>query len=85
MIVPSLERICSRPLCGKDAEALLLFDYEDRHVVLRWTSEKRDSNLLELCVEHADKFRPPHGWSCEDQRQQVTNLKFVASEAFVPR
>jgi hypothetical protein len=40
---------------------------------------------LELCVEHADKFRPPHGWSCEDQRQQVTNLRFMASEAFVPR
>ena len=69
----SKSRLCSRPLCVNDAEVLLLFEYETRLVELRSLSGVRDLNLLELCANHADRFRPPHGWSCQDVRQsQVT-------------
>jgi hypothetical protein len=38
-------------------------------VELQGLNGERDSNLLELCTNHADTFRPPHGWSCQDVRQ----------------
>ena len=65
----SKSRLCSRPLCANDGEVLLLFEYETQLVELRGLSGVRDSNLLELCTNHADTFRPPHGWSCQDVRQ----------------
>jgi hypothetical protein len=39
-------------------------------VELRGLSGVRDLNLLEVCANHADGFRPPHGWSCQDVRQR---------------
>ena len=60
---------------------LLSFDYDTRHVALRWTSDEHDPNLLELCVEHADRFRPPHGWSLDDAREQVVSLRSVPADA----
>ena len=66
----SKSRLCSRPLCANDAEVLLLFEYETRLVELRGLSGVRDSTLLEVCANHADGFRPPHGWSCQDVRQR---------------
>ena len=66
----SRPRLCSRPLCAGDAQVLLLFDYETRLVELQAISDARDANLMELCVEHADRFRPPQGWSCQDTREQ---------------
>lgn len=74
-------RTCSRPLCARSAEVLLSFDYDTRHVALRWTSDEHDPNLLELCVEHADRFRPPHGWSLDDAREQVVSLRSVPADA----
>ena len=49
---------------------LLLFDYETRSVELQAINDSRDANLMELCVEHADRFRPPQGWSCQDTREE---------------
>jgi hypothetical protein len=63
-----MARNCSRPLCGKDAQAVLLFSYDDRHVVLDWAPSDHDPNLLELCSQHADRFSPPNGWTVEDDR-----------------
>jgi hypothetical protein len=71
------DRCCSRPLCSADAEVLLAFDYDTRHVVLEWVEGAHDPNVLELCVQHADRFRPPHGWSFDDAREQVINLRAV--------
>ena len=76
-------RRCSRPLCARAAEVVLDFDYETRHVVLRWSTEEHDPNILELCVDHADRFRPPHGWSMEDAREQVVSLRSVPDTAEV--
>lgn len=74
-------RSCSRPLCARSAEVLLSFDYDTRHVALRWSTDEHDPNILELCVDHADRFRPPHGWSLEDAREQVVNLHTVPDAA----
>lgn len=76
-------RSCSRPLCARASEVLLDFDYETRHVALRWATDEHDPNLLELCVDHADRFRPPHGWSLDDDREQVVNLHAVPDAARV--
>ncbi|MEC9059799.1 MAG: DUF3499 family protein [Actinomycetota bacterium] len=65
----SQSRLCSRPLCANDAEVLLLFDYKERLVELSVLSRDRDPNLLELCAIHGERFRPPQGWSCQDQRE----------------
>lgn len=64
-------RRCSRPLCSRVADVILLFDYGARHVVLDWSPEPHDPNHLELCLEHAETFGPPHGWTVEDQRIPV--------------
>jgi hypothetical protein len=64
-------RNCSRPLCSSDADAVLLFDYGRRHVVLDELSAVADPNVLELCDRHAESFRPPHGWSLDDRRSAI--------------
>ncbi|HCJ85271.1 MAG TPA: hypothetical protein DHV80_01845 [Acidimicrobiaceae bacterium] len=72
-VTTSQPRLCSRPLCANDAEVLLLFDYETRLVELKAINKTRDSNLMELCAIHADRFRPPQGWSCQDEREPKRN------------
>jgi hypothetical protein len=62
---------------------LLAFDYDTRHVALQWTTDEHDPNLLELCVEHADRFRPPHGWTLHDGREQVIELHSIPETAHV--
>ena len=68
-VTTSQPRLCSRPLCANDAQVLLLFDYETRLVELKAINKTRDANLMELCAVHADRFRPPQGWSCQDERE----------------
>jgi len=54
---------------------LLLFDYETRQVELQALSKARDANLMELCADHADRFRPPQGWSCQGVREQKSTAE----------
>ncbi len=79
----SRPRLCSRPLCAGDAQVLLLFDYETRLVELQAISDARDANLMELCVDHADRFRPPQGWSCEDTRAEKSTTDTADKELAV--
>lgn len=65
---PNPWRRCSRPLCSRVADVVLLFEYAASHVVLDWSPEFHDPNHLELCLEHAETFRPPNGWSVDDLR-----------------
>lgn len=71
-VAPVSQRLCSRPLCGAEAKAVLLFDYASGHVVLDWTRDVHDPNHLELCAAHAERFRPPNGWTLEDRRSVVS-------------
>jgi hypothetical protein len=78
---PMADRRCSRPLCESDAEVILAFGYETRHVMLRWIDDEYDPNLLELCARHADRFNPPQGWSSDDHRRQVVDLRSLHAES----
>jgi hypothetical protein len=69
-----VDRRCARPLCNQHAAVVLLFDYGARSVVLDWVPAERDPNLLEICVEHADRFTPPLGWTSADERLVVRPL-----------
>ncbi len=63
---------------------MLLFDYAGRHVVLDELAAAADPNLLELCATHAERFRPPQGWSMEDRRLiDVTESNISRADATV--
>ena len=64
-------RSCSRPLCSRVADVILVFEYAASHVALDWSPAFHDPNHLELCLEHADSFGPPKGWTVEDRRAVV--------------
>jgi len=67
-------RCCSRPLCNRVADVILIFEYAASHVELDWSPEQHDPNLLELCLEHAESFRPPNGWTVEDRRSLIAAI-----------
>ena len=67
-------RCCSRPLCNRVADVVLIFEYLASHVALDWSPEHHDPNLLELCLEHAETFRPPNGWTVEDRRAVIAAI-----------
>ena len=67
-------RCCSRPLCNRVADVVLVFEYAARHVALDWSLEQHDPNLLELCLGHAETFRPPNGWTVEDRRSVISAI-----------
>jgi len=55
-------------MCNRVADVVLMFEYAASHVVLDWSPEQHDPNLLELCLEHSETFRPPNGWTVDDRR-----------------
>lgn len=61
-------RTCARPGCPSPASATLRFRYEAREVHLDDLAEERQPEAYDLCVGHADRTGPPHGWSLEDRR-----------------
>lgn len=61
-------------MCSRPAAVVLVFDYAAAAVVLDWVPAQRDPNLLEVCVDHADRFTPPRGWSFADERLVVRPL-----------
>lgn len=67
-------RRCSRPLCSRVADVVLMFEYAASHVVLDWSPADHDPNLLELCLDHAETFRPPRGWTVDDARAVVAAI-----------
>jgi len=80
--VSEVGRRCSRPLCSRVADVVLLFDYRASHVALDWSLSDYDPNHLELCFEHAETFGPPQGWTLDDRRTQsivaTSNAETVA-------
>ncbi len=62
-----MQRLCSRPLCSREAEAALSFDYARGHVRLEALGDS-DPHVLDLCAVHAERFDPPRGWTLEDAR-----------------
>lgn len=62
------QRICSRPGCSLPASATLTFAYELRSARIDDLSEQAEPEAYDLCGDHADRTKPPHGWSLTDER-----------------
>lgn len=61
-------RRCSRPGCPTPATATLTFRYDQQHASLVPLVDDGGPETYDLCGDHADRTRPPHGWTLEDER-----------------
>ena len=66
-------RLCARPGCGVPATAMLTFEYSSRTV---WLLDQGDPDpaAIDLCTPHADRTRPPRGWTAHDRRRRPSGL-----------
>jgi Protein of unknown function (DUF3499) len=69
----TLNRQCSRPGCGAEAEATLTYDYRDRRA---WIDSLADEHPMSynLCEQHADGLSVPRGWDLSDRRDEPSLL-----------
>lgn len=63
-------RRCSRPGCPAPATATLTFDYGQQHAALVALVPDGGPETYDLCGDHADRTRPPYGWSLHDDRPE---------------
>ena len=61
-------RRCSRPGCPTPATATLAFRYDQQHASLVPLAADGGPETYDLCGDHADRTRPPHGWTLQDER-----------------
>ncbi|MBW3562568.1 MAG: DUF3499 domain-containing protein [Actinobacteria bacterium] len=67
----AVARSCSRPGCPSPAAATLTFAYAERQVVIEDLADEREPSAYDLCIAHADRTSPPHGWELADVRDDV--------------
>lgn len=67
----AVARSCSRPGCPSPAAATLTFAYAERQVVVEDLADEREPSAYDLCIAHADRTAPPHGWELADDRNDV--------------
>ena len=74
-------RRCSRPGCPTPATATLTFRYDKQHASLAPLVADGGPETYDLCGDHADRTRPPHGWTLRDDRPDEREVEApVASE-----
>lgn len=61
-------RRCARPGCPTPATATLAFRYDRQHATLAPLVPDGGPETYDLCGDHADRTRPPHGWTLVDDR-----------------
>ena len=61
-------RRCSRPGCPTPATATLAFRYDQQQATLVPLLDDSGPETYDLCGDHADRTRPPHGWQLRDDR-----------------
>lgn len=67
-------RRCSRPGCPSPASATLTFRYEQQHAKLVALVPDGGPETYDLCGEHANRTRPPFGWSLRDDRPEEVEV-----------
>lgn len=67
-------RRCSRPGCPALATATLTFRYDEQHARLAALVPDGGPETYDLCGEHADRTRPPFGWSLKDDRPEEVSV-----------
>lgn len=45
--------------------------YAERQVIVADLAEEREPSAYDLCIAHADRTAPPHGWELADERNDV--------------
>jgi hypothetical protein len=61
-------RSCSHSGCRQPAECSLAHSYAERRAWITELESPPDPHTYDLCGYHAERFRPPRGWSAEDLR-----------------
>lgn len=61
-------RRCARPQCAEVAAATLTFAYVEREAWIDDLRLRPEPGTYDLCVQHAARTRPPHGWALRDRR-----------------
>ncbi len=64
------ERPCARPGCPASARATLTFRYATREAWLARLTDEPSPQAYDLCVAHASRTQPPHGWELRDRRPE---------------
>lgn len=72
---PSLDRRCARPGCTGWPTATLSYRYAERRTVIVPLAGERPPQTYDLCGLHADRTRPPSGWTLEDRRAAPAEVK----------
>ena len=52
---------------------MLTFEYASRTVWLLDQGDP-DPSMIDLCARHADRLRPPRGWTAHDRRAGASGL-----------
>ncbi len=68
-ISSAMARPCSRPGCPAPAGATLSFRYDTREAWVEPLMPDADPACYDLCLDHAARTTPPHGWSIRDERE----------------
>lgn len=68
-------RRCSRPGCPTPATATLAFAYDEQHAALVPLLPDGGPETYDLCGDHADRTRPPHGWTLRDDRPDEPDVQ----------
>ena len=76
-------RLCARPGCGAPSSAVLTFQYATRTVWLLDPGEI-DPSTIDLCARHADRLRPPLGWTAHDRRAAASGAAGTAPGMSTP-
>ena len=67
-------RRCARPGCPSPAQTTLTFAYDLREARLESLLPDPGPQVYDLCTDHADRTRPPHGWTLVDERPEDTDV-----------
>lgn len=67
-------RPCQRPGCGLGAAATLTYRYDSRETWIAPLAPESSPHAYDLCVDHAARTRPPHGWSLRDDHGALVGV-----------
>jgi hypothetical protein len=67
---------CCKPGCGGPAAARLTYDHAG---AMAWVDDPGGDGGWSLCARHADRLRPPNGWTLVDRRTPRPARALLAS------
>ena len=66
--------------CAQSADAWMSFDYDGRHIeIVSLPEDWNGYGGYAMCAMHAERLRPPVGWTLADSRETALTLFSLAS------